>query len=77
MKRRIRSYEFGALALTLLAVATLIRRDWIETVLGVDPDGGSGAAEWGLVIAPGLLAVVLLILARLEYRRTNTLAADS
>lgn len=50
-------------------VLTLIRRDWIEAVLGVDPDAGSGAAEW--VITGGFLTVALTcgFLARRQWRR--------
>jgi len=42
----------------LLFVLTLITREWIEILTGLDPDGGSGAVEFGLAI--GLLAVAAL-----------------
>jgi hypothetical protein len=47
--------EIGLGAVCLVALAlTAVWPDWIEEVFGVEPDGGSGAVEFGLV---GLLAV--------------------
>jgi nitrate reductase gamma subunit len=50
-----------------LFLLTLITREWIEVLTGLDPDGGSGALEFGLAI--GLLAVagVSSLLARRTY----------
>lgn len=50
-------------------VLTLIRRDWIEAVLGVDPDAGSGALEW--LLTGGFLVIALTcgLLARRQWRR--------
>ena len=50
-------------------VLTLIRRDWIEAVLSVDPDAGSGALEW--VITGGFLTIALTcgFLAHRQWRR--------
>jgi hypothetical protein len=57
-----------------VAIITLFWHDWIETIFGIDPDQGSGSAEW-LVVAI-LLAVtsVLFIGARLEWRRARLAA---
>jgi hypothetical protein len=59
---------FAALC-AALTVTTLITREWIEEVFGVDPDGGSGAAEWLIVAALGVLAIATGLLARAERRR--------
>lgn len=53
----------------VMAVVTLVTRDWIEVVFGVDPDHGSGALEWALVVGLALVAVTLGAMARLEWRR--------
>ena len=41
-------------------VMTLIMPNWIERILGFEPDGGDGSAEWGLVILLGIATLVLL-----------------
>jgi hypothetical protein len=52
----------------VLFVLTLITREWIELLTGLDPDGGNGSLEF--VIAFGLLAVaaVSALLARRTFR---------
>ena len=44
-----------AIASAVLSVLTFALPDWIEVVVGVDPDSGSGAVEW--IVAAALLAV--------------------
>lgn len=61
----------GAACLFLM-VLTLITREWIEELFGVDPDGGSGALEWAIVAALGFGAVVSALIARAEWRRVNS-----
>jgi hypothetical protein len=53
----------------VLFLLTLVRRDWIEVLFGVDPDRHSGSLEW--LVVSGLLAVtvVLFSLAAIEWRR--------
>jgi hypothetical protein len=70
---RRRFWVETALAATtaFLAVLTLISREWIELIFGVDPDHGSGSLEW-LIVAGALVACVLFsALARAEWRRAN------
>jgi hypothetical protein len=60
-------------ALTVLfAVAaglTLWQPAWIEVLLGVDPDRGSGSAELGITLALGTATLLLAALARREWIR--------
>jgi hypothetical protein len=58
-------------AAALLLVVTLVVPDWIEVALGVDPDRGSGLAEWAVM---GVL-VVLIVAAGRGARREWQLAA--
>ena len=55
----------------VLAVLTLITREWIEIVFGVDPDGGNGSLEWLIVVVTAVTAVVCLGYARVEWRRAH------
>lgn len=58
----------------LLGLLTLMWRDWIE-VLGWEPDGGSGMAEWAVVAVFFVTAGVLGVSARLRWRRLSAAAA--
>ena len=47
-----------------VAVAlTLAMPGWIETVFGVEPDGGDGSAEWGLTFVFVLLTAAFVAIA--------------
>ncbi len=56
---------------TLLFVITLVQRDWIEVVLGVDPDNHNGALEWLIVGALFVVTILLFTLASYEWRRAK------
>jgi undecaprenyl pyrophosphate phosphatase UppP len=66
-----------AIVAAALAVITFFWHDWIELVFKVDPDEGSGALEWGIVVAFAVAAIVAGSLARLEWRRTRQQAASA
>lgn len=68
-------FEAGAGAITTaLFLATLLHPDWIETLFRIDPDNGAGSLE--RLMAGGLLVmtIVLLSLARREWRKTMAAA---
>ncbi|MGW5153676.1 hypothetical protein [Rhodococcus koreensis] len=52
-----------------LAILTLITREWIEVLFGVDPDNGSGALEWAIVIALFAAAVALAAIAAWDRKQ--------
>ena len=58
-----------ALLSGFLAVLTLFWREWIEALLGVDPDAGSGSAEWLVVGLMASVALTSALLARVAWRR--------
>jgi hypothetical protein len=64
-----------AIAAAALAVLTLISREWIEFLTGWDPDGGSGALEWGIVVVLAVIAVGLSLRARADWRKVQALPA--
>ena len=55
-----------------LAVVTIISREWIEFVFGVDPDRGSGAMEWVVVAILAVATVGFTLAARAQWRRIRT-----
>lgn len=72
MERKLASrfwVEAGlAVSSGLLVALTLAWPEWLEGVFGVDPDGGSGAAEAGIVAALLVVTLVAVIAARTEWR---------
>jgi|SRR3954462_4934090 hypothetical protein len=69
--RRLRFWAESSIAgaALCLALLTLVWRDWIEEIFGVDPDNHSGALEWFIVVGLLLVAAALAVTARVEWRR--------
>ncbi len=62
--------ELGAAVLLgILAAVTLVWRDWIEGVFGVDPDRHNGSVEWLVVAVLAVAACSLGALARRQWRQ--------
>jgi hypothetical protein len=74
--RRFSKILWIELALAALSafsgLLTLVSREWIEVLFGVDPDGGSGALEVAIVVCLIGAAVIMAALARMEWRRINS-----
>lgn len=56
----------------VLAVITLVLPSWLEVVFGIDPDHGSGSAEWILVGVAAAVAVIASLAARRELHLAAT-----
>ena len=60
--------ELGlATIFALAAIATAIWPTWIESLSGLEPDSGSGEAEWWIVVGLGAAALIAAMLARRDY----------
>jgi hypothetical protein len=57
MVRMIVEFTLAAV-FVVLAIVTAVNPQWIEAVSDIGPDGGSGALEWIIVAALGVLAVI-------------------
>jgi hypothetical protein len=58
-----------AVVFAVLATVTAIWPTWLETVTGMDPDGGSGETEWAIIAVFAIVAVVAAALSWRAYRR--------
>jgi hypothetical protein len=75
MRRRFYIEAVLAGLMAVLTVVTLISKEWIEVVFGVDPDGGNGSLEWAIV---AVLAVVSAALSLTAWReRAHSLSMTS
>jgi hypothetical protein len=52
----------------VLAVLTTIWPRWIESLTGLDPDGGDGLVEWSVVALLAVVALTMGLLARKGFR---------
>jgi hypothetical protein len=62
------AFAGGSLA---LALVTLLWKDWIEIIFGIDPDKGSGSFEWFVVAALLALAFICGVAAVAEWRHLH------
>jgi hypothetical protein len=60
-----------AIVTSILFVITLVQRDWIEVVFGVDPDSRMGTLEWLIVAALLVVTITLFTLASYEWRKAR------
>lgn len=60
-----------AIVCSILFVVTLLQRDWIEIVFGVDPDSRSGTLEWLIIGTLLVVTITLFTLARYEWHRAR------
>lgn len=66
-----------AIVTSILFVITLVQRDWIEIVFGVDPDQANGSLEWLIVGALLVVSITLFTLASYEWRRTRAVISNA
>jgi hypothetical protein len=73
---RARFWIEGGMAMVtaMLFLVTLVQRDWIESLFGIDPDRYSGSLEWTIVGALLVVTVALFALAGREWRRATVAA---
>lgn len=64
-----------AVVCAALAVLTAFVPDWIERLIGMAPDDGSGELEWGIVLAFAVAAATFGWFARAEWRRWKRMPA--
>jgi hypothetical protein len=73
MRRRLKARFSAEVLLGLvslgLAILTTINPEWIEALTGLEPDAGSGALEWAIVIVLAIAATVFGALAVRDGRR--------
>jgi hypothetical protein len=60
-----------AVVCAVLAVLTVVWRDWLEIVFKVDPDNHSGTWEWIIVVVACALAITFSIASRREWRTAS------
>jgi hypothetical protein len=75
LEKRSRIETALAVLTTALFVLTLITREWIEALIGWDPDHGNGALEWAIVVVLFAVSVALIAQARSDWRKVRALPA--
>ena len=71
MRRRFWLKSALALVTGAITVITLLWHDWIEAVTRVDPDKGSGVAEWLTDVTLSIFTSLLAVRAGREWNRAR------
>jgi len=71
LRRRFWLATAVAIVTSILLVITLVQRDWIEIVFGVDPDNRNGTLEWLIIGALLVVTITLFTMASYEWRRAR------
>jgi hypothetical protein len=58
-----------------LFLVTLVKRDWIEALFGIDPDSHNGSLEYMIVGGLLVVTIALVALASYEWRRASSTVA--
>ena len=74
---RLRVETLIAIVAFGLGVVTVVWPDWIERILRVDPDGGSGSLEWAIVLSLFAVSLVSSLLANRERRHLRLASRTS
>jgi hypothetical protein len=76
-KLRVRFWiELGLSAASAVSLfLTIVWKEWIEMLTGLDPDNHSGSAEWMLAGLCALAMILFAVLSRYEWRRTSAAPA--
>ncbi|HYB00113.1 MAG TPA: hypothetical protein VED37_07830 [Ktedonobacteraceae bacterium] len=60
-----------AIVTGVLFVITLVWHNWAEIIFHIDPDQGNGLFEWLVVGAFLVATIMLIVLARFEWRKAQ------
>lgn len=71
LRRRFWLESTLAVVSAVLFLFTLFTREWVEIVFHVNPDSGTGAFEWMIVVLAATVTVASFLLACWEWRRAR------
>jgi hypothetical protein len=79
MTPRVRIWIESVLAVLIggLGILTIFWSDWIEGILGWDPDHGNGSVERYIVIGLIVIGVAFFSISRIEVRRLAAAHANT
>jgi hypothetical protein len=76
LRRRIWIETALATVTAAMALLTIVWPDWIEMIFRVDPDGGNGVLEWGLVGVSAFASLMFGLRARADLVARAELAGQ-